>query len=917
MTSRTPDAHSAPTERLDTRAGEHAADLENLAENPPESLPAGHRIGRYRIERLLGRGGMGEVYRAEQLEPVRRTVALKLLRRTRLDARQLGHFEIERQVLAQMQHPGIAQIFDAGTTPDGAPYFAMEFIEGRPIVDYCETAGLDLRRRIELLVRVCEGVQHAHQKGVIHRDLKPANILVTEVDGRATPKIIDFGIATAASRYLGEQIDVAGTPDYMSPEQAGHTAFEVDIRSDVYSLGVVLYELLAGTRPLPDATEPATQRTTLRPPSRALETLPPGQGQALARAQGLSIADLRGRLRRDLDWIVMRAIRSQRDERYPSAMALADDLRRYLDDKPVHAAPGGRSYVAGKFIRRHRAGLAAASIALVALLVGFGLSLYGLWLAQGQRAIAESRSRELEQVAAFQQSMLAGIDIETMGKGLIAKQRAQIEPLLAASDDDGFTLTQWDHLIARTSPTDLARGVLDEHVLARAQTALDRDFDSQPRLAADLRASVAEVYRAIGGYAHAAKLFADVAAVRERELGPDDPLTLRAKRELGAALHRSGKLPEARALQSAVRDRIAGLPQIPDELRDGIELDYALTLSDQGELPAAIEVQQALLDRIVAKRGEHDLEALKVRNNLAISMMRAGRRDEGRALFETVLADRRELLGPEHADTLASMANLAAARGMSGDLQGALELQQESYRIHRRRYGDDHPLTLGERGNLGSTLSSLGRWEESRAHLDYTVAARRRVLGPTHPQTLRAMLNLGGVLARLERFDEALVLQREAYEARRTTLGAEHPDTLNSAANLAAALRDAGFAEEGLTIAQETLATRERVLGPAHPDSSESRMVIASVAHDAGDEAAAIAALEPVIAQAGVQERQRLRAAARLYPIYLAAGRDAQAADLRRDLLDPFLARDVASLDGVGRALRPEIEKYLSGKADD
>lgn len=607
----------------------------------------------------------------------------------------------------------------------------------------------------------------------------------------------------------------------------------------------------------------------------------------------------------------MRSIRQQRDERYASALAMAEDLRRFLDDRPVRAAPGGRAYVARKFVRRHHIGIVAGGLVLLAVFAGLGMSLYGLWQAEGQRRIAEERSRELEQVAAFQRSMLQGIEIEAMGKGLLAKQRTQVEAALKRPSAPVVLLADWDALMAQTAPADLARGVLDEHVLARAVTTLERDFSAQPRLGADLREAIAEVYRGIGAYARAAELLSEVVATRQRELGAEHMLTMRAERELGTALHRSGKLSEARALQDALRARAAAVADLPDALREGIELDYALTLADQGEIPAAIAVQQALLERVLVSRGERDLESLKIRNNLAISLMRAGRRDEGRKQFESLLGLRRELLGAEHEDTLASMGNLAAARGMSGDPDGALALQQEGYAIQRRRLGEDHPSTLGERSNLGSTLSSLGRLEEAREHLDYAVAGRRRVLGPTHPQTLRSVLNLGSVLSRLKRYDEALALQREAFEARRATLGPEHPDTLNSALNVATGLRDLGRAREGLPIAQQVLVARERVLGVAHPDSTDSRMAIAGVARDAGDRALAIAVLEPVLKLEGADARQRLRTAARLVPLYLEAGAAEKADALKRELLDPFLGQDESALDGVGRSLREEITRQL------
>ncbi|MCI1730337.1 MAG: tetratricopeptide repeat protein [Chiayiivirga sp.] len=890
----------APTQQLATRSGDGSSGGEVLA--------PGTRLGPYRIEAMLGSGGMGEVYRAEQLEPVHRTVALKRLQGRRLDARQFAYFEVERQLLAQMQHPAIAQIFDAGTTVDGVPYFAMEYIEGRALTAYCEANELGLRARLELFVRVCEGVGHAHQKGVIHRDLKPANILVAEIDGRALPKIIDFGIATAASRAVATA-EVAGTPAYMSPEQAGIAPFEVDVRSDVYSLGIVLYELLTGLRPDAANSEPSTERTALRPPSRALETLPGAAGAEWARRQGTSMAQLRQVLRTDLDWVVMRAIRQNRDERYASVGALADDVRRYLDDRPLQAAPGGRLYVARKFIRRHRVALSAGSAIALALVGGLALSLYGLWQADAQRELAERRSRELERVAAFQQSMLKGIDIEAMGKGLVAAQRAQVEAALEKPGADGLSLDGWDALVARTAPADLARAVIDEHVLARALATLDRDFKDEPRLDADLREAIAEVYRGIGGYGRAAQLLEAVSATRATLLGENDEATLRAQSSRAFALNRSGDLAQSRALLESLRQRLAGLPGISEEVRDDIDLNYAVTLTDQGEAAAAIAVQKSLLERVRARDGEQAEQTLTIRNNLAIAQMRAGQREEGRQQFEAVYAARREVLGAEHEDTLVSMMNLAAARGMTRDFDGALALQQEAYAIQRRRLGEDHPMTLAERNNLASTLIALERLDEAHAHLVATYAARRKVLGDQHPQTLRTGLNLAAVLSRLDRPVEALALIHAVADARAASLGPEHPDTLTALANVASSERDAGHPERGLVIARATLAARERVLGAMHPDTIDSRLLVADLLRDSGALDEARGEFQALLSIPDLAQRPRLLAASKLARMLDEAGETGAAQVLRDQWIAPFLARDAGTLTGAERALRDELSR--------
>lgn len=893
-----------PTQRLSTRAVPACAG----GEGEERILQPGERIGHFRIVAVLGSGGMGEVYRAEQLEPVRRTVALKRLRLRRLDARQLAWFEVERQVLAQMQHPAIAQIFDAGTDDDGAPYFAMEYIEGESLLRYCESARLPLRARLELLIRICEGVQHAHQKGIIHRDLKPANILVSTVDGRALPRIIDFGIATAASRSLaaGEGGEIVGTPDYMSPEQAGLSSAAVDLRSDVYALGVILYELLTGLRPRGGGDDTAT---TLRPPSRALDTLSE-RAAGVAQRQGMSLPRLRRSLRDDLDWVVLKAIAPDRDARYPSAAALADDVRCYLEGYPVAAAPGGRRYVFGKFVRRNRLGIAAAAFALVALLAGLGLSLYGLWQADAQRRVAEARGKQLEEVVAFQQATLQGIDIAAMGAGLIVTQREQLTTQLARDPQRDTMLAQYDAIARRLAPTDLARTALDRFVLAGAIDTIDSDFADQPLVAADLRASAAQVYFAIGMFPRAAELWQRVVDARTDALGADALATLQARNELGSALNRAGDLPGARASQEAMYRIADTRPDLPFELRHRIAADYALTLNDQGETAAALAVQEALLARVIAERGERDTQTLKLRNNIAISLVRAGRREEARTHFEEVLALRRELLPPEHPDTIDSMLNVAAIRGALDDFDGALALQLDVYDILRRLHGEEHPKTLSAVNNLASTLSRMGRGDEAVERLQHVVAIARRTLAPNHPDTMRWINNLAATLTREERFEEALPLQREAHELRIATLGPEHQDTLRSAANVADLLGKLERYDEAIALARVNLAARRSVLGETHQETIESRLLLARLLTDGGDPQPAIDDLEALLATE-LSQAQRVNTLADLHSIYRDAGRTEDAARLRRDALDAVIALDPATLDPAVRFQRERLIRSL------
>jgi eukaryotic-like serine/threonine-protein kinase len=883
------------TELLATRSGQDGA-----AMVPEGGLAPGARIGRYRIESCLGRGGMGEVYRAEQLEPVRRTVALKLLRVQRLEARHRAYFEVERQVLAQMRHPAIAQIYDADTTGEGQPYFAMEFIDGSPVTQYCDDHGLPLARRIALFIEICAGVQHAHQKGVVHRDLKPGNLLVDEVDGQPHPKIIDFGIATAST--LTEGREAAGTPDYMSPEQAGDDQSLVDTRSDVYSLGVVLNELLTGQRPTAAGQTVTDDSHTLRLPSQQLATLPPGDALRVARSRGQPLPRMRRLLSDELDWVVAKAMRHDRNARYASAAALAEDLQRFLDGRTVLAVPPSTLYAWRKFARRHRSGLAAAAFAVAALLGGLAMSVHGLLQARAQRAIAEQRSAELEKVAAFQQSMLENIDVERMGLGLAEGLRTQVaraDPAMAPA---------LEALLARTSPTDLARSLIEDNLLARAEEAIVREFADQPALAADLREASGRVHDAIGMYEQAAATQAAVVEYRMAALGPRDPDTLRARHAHAQALVKLSRYDEARGLLEAALVDAAALTG-DDETRALIELELSEVETLQGDLAAARGRREALLARLREARGDEDPLVLRTMANLAAVMGRMGDVADARALMETVLPIRVRLRGAEHPETLAAMGMLATMRAMDSAFEPAIELQRRLVEVQVRRLGSEHPDTLAARGNLANMLSGLGETEEALGEALSVLEARTRVLGPDHPQTLRSALNVSSFHARLRRFDEALPLEAQVLEARRRILGPDHPDTLFMQINHGVTLQRAGQPRRALAMFDDVLPRALDVLGEKHPQYQLGLMMSGEALVEAGDTARGIAVLRQALAlrktHMGADSPETPMTAWMLVKALRQAGRHDEARDLQRAEVDPLLAADP---DTLGAALRDRRE---------
>ncbi|HKQ98469.1 MAG TPA: serine/threonine-protein kinase [Candidatus Polarisedimenticolia bacterium] len=680
-----------------------------LTSQPPASGES-ISIGPYRLVQKVGEGGMGEVWQAEQTQPLRRKVALKIIKQGMDTKAVIARFEQERQALALMDHPNVARVFDAGTTPEGRPYFVMEYVHGLPITEHCDRHRLTTSERLALFEQVCEGVQHAHMKAILHRDLKPSNVLVTLQGDKATAKIIDFGVAKATAQRLTEaslftELGVlVGTPEYMSPEQADLTSQDVDTRTDVYSLGVMLYELLVGALPFESRDLRKAGLENIRQmirevepakPSQRLGTLGDERSTESARRRRVDVPSLRKLLRGELDWITMKAMEKDRARRYGSPAELSADIGRHLRNEPVLAGPPSAAYRARKFVRRHRLGVIAATLGVL-VPIAFALAM----AAEARRTAREAESKA--RVAEFLQELFK---------------------VSNPSEARGNSIT--------------ARELLD-----RSAEKIGGSLTEDPRVRADLMQVMGNVYMNLGLYSRAEPLLKESLEARRRLLGEEDPGTLSAAHDMALLLDQAGRSEEAEALNRKVleaRTRALG-PDDPETLKSMNNLATSYGRQERFEEAEALHRQVlAARQRIL---GPDHPSTVKVMLNLASDCSSQGRPDEAERLSRQALEINRRILGEDHPDTLIAMVSLANSVTRQGRYKEAEPLYRKGLEISRRVNGPDHPDTLRWTNNLANDLVSQESYQEAEALYAQVVEVSRRDLGPTHPTTLRAIYNL-------------------------------------------------------------------------------------------------------------------------------------------------------------------------------
>jgi len=691
----------------------------------------------------------------------------------------------------------------------------MELVKGVPITAYCDAHRLTPRQRLELFIPVCEAIQHAHQKGIIHRDVKSSNVLVARYDDKPVPKVIDFGVAKAVGsadglNRLTERTlhtgygAVVGTVEYMSPEQASFNQLDVDTRSDIYSLGVLLYELLTGGPPFGRAeVETVGLLETLRlireqDPPRPSTRLSTADGlPALATNRGTEPKRLAALVRGELDWIVMKALEKDRNRRYATAHDLAQDVRRYLAHEPVAAGPPGRGYRVRKFVRRNRGPVLAAAMLLLTLVGGVVGTTWGLVRAEkawGEEAEQRSLAEKNEQIAL---------------NAAAAESKATRAAAAAAGRAQAIIHFFEDRILSAARPKGKDEGLGPDVSLREAVEAaipfVSEQFRNEPFVDAHLRMSLGGTLSSLGEYAKAAEQFEKAYEFYVKRLGPDGEATLNSANTLATCYHGLGRPAEAIKLHEDTLARRKAIFGIDHAGTLSSMANLAIIYREVGWRQEALQLHEEALARRKVVLGADHPDTLNSMNDLAVCYRVAGRPQDALKLHEETLARRKAVLAPNHPDTLTSMQNLANGYADFDRHQEALVLREQLLTLRKKLIGRDHPFTLNTMHNLANSYAHFDRHEEALKLRQETLALRKAKQGADHPETLSAMNNLARSYLALDRKEEALAVDMEALALRKARFGVDDLPTLNSMCNVAVSLVDLGRGAEAVVMIDECL----------------------------------------------------------------------------------------------------------------
>jgi tetratricopeptide (TPR) repeat protein/predicted Ser/Thr protein kinase len=839
-------------ETLDARGS-----VTETTESEPAAVPD-HPIGPYRLLKELGRGGMGVVYLAARAdEQYQKRVAIKVIKAGMDGAEVVRHFRRERQILAGLDHPNIARLLDGGATEDGLPYLVMEYIQGQPLHSYCDSQKLPIVERLKIFQQVCSAVACAHRNLIVHRDLKPSNILVT---AEGVPRLLDFGIAKLLNPELsGDAPTATGlamTREYASPEQA--RGEPVTTSSDVYSLGVLLYELLTGRRPYrlktrqPLEVLKAVCEEEPEKPSTAVgrtEDLTDGSPTGAITTEEVSVTrkgtrqKLRRRLSGDLDNIALMALRKEPQRRYASVEALSEDIRRYLEGRPVTARKGTVAYRMGKYVRRHALGVTVAAV-FVVLLMGFSVSMaiQSARLARERDTAAKERDKA-EKVSAFLVDLFRVSD---------------------PSEAKGNTIT--------------AREILD-----KGAEKIAGELEEQPAVKAALMDTMGRVYGALGLYDKAILLLEDALTLRRQALGNDHRDVAASLNNLANVRFDKGDYAGSEPLYRealAMRRKFLG-NEHPDVAKSLNNLANVLT--EKGDYAGAEALYREALAMKRKLLGNEHPDVAKSLNNLANVLDQKGDYAGAEALYREALAMKRKLLGDEHPDVAMSLDNLAVVLSEKGDYAGAEALDREALAMHRKLLGNEHPNVAWSLNNLASVLDHEGDYAGAEALLREALVMRIK-LGDEHPNVAQGLSILGQALYHQHRLAEAEKTLRESLELRRKTLPPDHPDLAETLIGLGEVLAAEGQAQEAEAMLRQALEIRRKTLPKDHPGVAEAESALGACLTRLGkfDEAESLLlASYPILRSKQSASPSTEEAGRHLVELYEAWGKPDQAAAYR------------------------------------